>query len=192
MLRQYLRKRLPPAPFLWPLPSASLPLGALRAVVMRADGRWERVPLHHSPYYQALARNDRNIYDRYRDSALGLHWPEALPFVRTWDEHLELVASLRDRGFVYDPGAPVVVQDDNLLADGQHRMSVLMHLHGPQLHIRLRRGGARLEPPVQWHLSLFDQPCRVVMGTAAASSLAQPDRRTSLTTADRRPRRMRL
>ncbi len=164
--------RLPHLEILWPLPASTIAVSNLAALVLRNDGQWQRTALHESPCYIALTQNDRGIYDHYRNDVIGKHWPEVLPFSRTWGKYLELVASLRDRGFVYDAHAPVVVFKDNLLADGQHRMAALMHLHGGSLHLQLRRGAARLEQPIQWRLALLGQPCRVVVATAEQDATA--------------------
>jgi hypothetical protein len=100
----------------------------LKVIVRRKDGQ-DIVPIPSSPYYQSLAKNEPEIHEKY----VGDKHNE------DWHTYKKNYRSIRDHGFFPDTRYPITVNDDNVILDGHHRVSILWHLHGQDLLLHLNK-----------------------------------------------------
>lgn len=70
-------------------------------------------------------------YSEYTDKLKGL--TERSSFERGENYAAEILAKLKNEGF--DPKCPIIVNNKNLIIDGQHRSCSMLHLFGPDYRI---------------------------------------------------------
>ena len=107
-------------------------LGDLKAMVCDDRGNWPAVPLSESPYFKALATGDRSHFDHYHE--------RLRQFSPTFDTEINYegfqdlayrMATLGAR-----PKKMKTIRIENgLILDGQHRLAILLALHGPHYEL---------------------------------------------------------
>ncbi len=106
-------------------------LGELKAVVCNNLGSWEEVPLIKSPFYQSYLTGSREIFERYRKilKKYSSTYKEEID----WTQFRRLARSLKAR---VDPKKMETVRiEDGVIYDGQHRLAILLSLHGPDYEL---------------------------------------------------------
>ena len=103
-------------------------LGDLKAMVCDDQGNWPAVPLAESPYFKTLATGDRSHFDAY--------YERLRQFSPTFGEELDY-DGFQALAFVIGTQGPrpkkmkTIRIEDGLILDGQHRLAILLALHGP-------------------------------------------------------------
>lgn len=102
-------------------------LGDLKAVVCDSLGSWGEVPLEKSPYYESYRLGSREIFESYRKilKQFSSDFNEELD----WAGFRKLARSLR--GGVDPKRMESVRIEGGVIYDGQHRLAILLALHGP-------------------------------------------------------------
>ena len=106
-------------------------LGDLKAVVCDRLGSWKEVPLAQSPYYRSYQSGDNKTFERYRK--LLKQFSPTFEEELDWTGFRRLARSLK-RGI--DPKKLETVRvEDGIIYDGQHRLAILLALHGPEYEL---------------------------------------------------------
>lgn len=115
----------------------TLPLSEVRVMVYQRDGTCPSLPLDHSPYYQTLVDGHVKVWRYYKLNILPRWSPGSSLMERSYRQFKKLARSIRRDGF--DPSPPrVTFDEDGVTAlDGQHRLSILLWLYGPNLMLEI-------------------------------------------------------
>lgn len=108
-----------------------IPITDLRVIVYQHDGRKERLAVDGSPYYHALNKGIEPF--RAYMSILGRYSPKTYRAERGWRAFRRLAGRIDERGFDFSPPRVRLDTDGRTVLDGQHRMAILLYLHGPGL-----------------------------------------------------------
>ena len=107
-------------------------LGDLKALVCDDQGNWPAVPLSESPYSKTLVTGDRSHFDAY--------YERLRQFSPTFGDELDyegfqaLAFTMGTLGARPKKMKSVRVED-GIIYDGQHRLAILLALHGPEYEL---------------------------------------------------------
>ena len=115
----------------------TIPLSDIRVLVYQRDGTCPSLPLDHSPYYQTLVDGHIKVWKHYKYSILRRWSPSTVMQERSYGQFKKLAKRIREEGF--DPAPPRITldQDGVTALDGQHRLAILLWLHGPSLVLHI-------------------------------------------------------
>jgi hypothetical protein len=102
---------------------------------IRMDGPHE-IATH--PYYVALERSDRTIYDDYVKSKVSQRYKKS----SSWDSYIDLVNSIMFDGFRYNPRDPLILKKKKnglyLGCHGRHRLCILYYVYKGNCQLVIR------------------------------------------------------
>jgi hypothetical protein len=103
-------------------------LGDLKAVVCDPLGSWKEVPLAQSPYFKAVSTGDRSHFDEYYERLR--QFSPAFEDELDYEGFQALAFTMGTLGARPKKMKSVRVED-GIIYDGQHRLAILLALHGP-------------------------------------------------------------
>ena len=121
-----------------------LTLRDLPFIFYNCDGQPIIVSIIDHPYYRSLNEKDPSIFLSYYKCREHLaNFGEY-----SWENFLALKEKIRQDGWHPDLGPPITVRDTGQL-DGTHRLSILCHLHGPDVPVMIIDGKITFPVPRQ-------------------------------------------
>lgn len=107
-------------------------IGDLKALVCDDQGNWPAVPLSESPYFKALVTGDRSHFDAYFERLR--QFSPAFEDELDYEGFQALAFTIGTQGS--RPKKMKTIQiEDGLILDGQHRLAILLALHGPDYEL---------------------------------------------------------
>lgn len=105
-------------------------LGDCLVSVKSADGEWRDTPLADGPFYLALEGYNEGLFNSQRELLLD----ETGDNEMSWQDFLYLRNAIRWHGFDCSK-SPMYFSARSVLMDGQHRTSILLDIHGPDIRL---------------------------------------------------------
>ena len=107
------------------------------------------IPIYESVFYKSLVNDDKESYEAYRTLVNGTcRWGKVRFGERqvcSYEKFLELYESIKNEGWHRDSYIRLARGTPYIIADGQHRASILLHMN---FEVKVLKTGRKVQPVI--------------------------------------------